>query len=392
MANVTKYTTSRGETRYRVRYRKPDGSQTDKRGFRRKLDAERWAAEHVTVAKATGSFVDPQGGLRRVGDLYRQWVELRRPFWKPSHLASIEASWRTHVEPAWARRRIGDITNTELQQWVGRLAEARSASVVLRAVGIVNGVFERARHDRLIMDNPCAGLELPRKPRRKEQRVYLTIPRLIAFADECGNAMSIGDERRALVLLLGFCGLRWGEAAALRREDVDVDRGTLRVCRSIVRVNGRPVEGTPKSYEMRSLYMPRIVVDALTPILERRKRGERVFSDPAGGPVREQSASAARGNRTWWPSALKRLGWEPGEWPSPHDLRHTAASIAVHAGANVKGLQRMLGHASAAMTLDVYADLFDSDLMDVTRMVDAAVSLECGQNVGKNMPEPVIAG
>lgn len=47
---------------------------------------------------------------------------------------------------------------------------------------------------------------------------------------------------------------------------------------------------------------------------------------------------------------------------TPHDLRHTAASLAISAGANVKAVQRMLGHASAAMTLDTYADLFDDDL------------------------------
>lgn len=51
MANVTRYKTTKGETRYRVRYRKPDGTQTDKRGFRRKIDAENWAAEHVTMPK-----------------------------------------------------------------------------------------------------------------------------------------------------------------------------------------------------------------------------------------------------------------------------------------------------------------------------------------------------
>ena len=131
-------------------------------------------------------------------------------------------------------------------------------------------------------------------------------------------------------------------------------------------------------HEMRTLYMPLIVAEALAPILKRRKRGERVFSDPSGRPLHPQSASAVRGNRTWWPSALKRLGWDMDDWPSPHDLRHTAASIAVHAGANVKGLQRMLGHASASMTLDVYADLFDSDLMDVARLLDAAVQVETG--------------
>lgn len=395
MANVTRYKTSKGETRYRVRYRKPDGTQTDKRGFHRKIDAENWAAEHVTIAKATNSYIDPQGGSRRFGELYKQWIAIKKPFWKPSQLESTEASYRTHVQAKWENRRIGEISQAELQEWVSGLTSRRSASVVLRAKGIVNGVLKRAVKDRLIAENPCEGLELPRKPKRKERRVYLTIPQLVAFADECLNAIYIGDERRALVLLLGFCGLRWGEASDLRKEDVDVGERSLRIRSSIVWIKGKPVEGTPKSYEMRTLYMPLIVAEALAPILKRKKRGERVFSDPSGHPLHPQSASAVRGNRTWWPSALKRLGWDTDDWPSPHDLRHTAASIAVHAGANVKGLQRMLGHASASMTLDVYADLFDSDLLDVTRMVDAAVQLEtsekeCGQDVGKNVPEPAV--
>ena len=86
MANVTRYKTSKGETRYRVRYRKPDGTQTDKRGFRRKIDAENWAAEHVTIAKATDMFVDPQAGNRLIGELHDEWLAERKPFWKPSHI------------------------------------------------------------------------------------------------------------------------------------------------------------------------------------------------------------------------------------------------------------------------------------------------------------------
>ncbi|WP_211754483.1 tyrosine-type recombinase/integrase [Nocardioides gansuensis] len=57
---------------------------------------------------------------------------------------------------------------------------------------------------------------------------------------------------------------------------------------------------------------------------------------------------------------------------TPHDLRHTAASLAVQAGANVKAVQRMLGHASAAMTLDVYAGLFGDDLDAVADRLDRA--------------------
>jgi len=58
---------------------------------------------------------------------------------------------------------------------------------------------------------------------------------------------------------------------------------------------------------------------------------------------------------------------------TPHDLRHTSASLAVSAGANVKAVQRMLGHAKASVTLDVYADLFDDDLDGVADRLDAAI-------------------
>jgi integrase len=58
---------------------------------------------------------------------------------------------------------------------------------------------------------------------------------------------------------------------------------------------------------------------------------------------------------------------------TPHDLRHTAASLAISAGAKVKAVQRMLGHAKASMTLDVYADLFDTDLDTVAAELDAAI-------------------
>jgi len=58
---------------------------------------------------------------------------------------------------------------------------------------------------------------------------------------------------------------------------------------------------------------------------------------------------------------------------TPHDLRHTAASLAVSLGANIKAVQRMLGHAKASMTLDAYADLFDEDLDVVADRLDTAI-------------------
>ena len=66
---------------------------------------------------------------------------------------------------------------------------------------------------------------------------------------------------------------------------------------------------------------------------------------------------------------------------TPHDLRHTAASLAVSSGANVKAVQRMLGHKSAAMTLDTYADLFEDDLDAVAERIDERARAAHIQNV-----------
>lgn len=391
MANVTRYKTTKGETRYRVRYRKPDGTQTDKRGFRRKIDAENWAAEHVTIAKATNSYVDPEGGKRRVGDLYEQWLKEKCPFWKETTRINATDAWRLHCEERWADRRIGTVTRAEVQAWISDVIENSGAPSVSRPYQTMLGICRMAVRDRLILDNPCENVELPKLPRRKSRRVYLTIPRLLAFADECSKGKHLGEERRALVLTLGFCGLRWGEAAALKARDLDFDRGVLHVGGNLVYVGARWVEGSPKNSEERDVPMPLIVMEALKPICGERGPDERVFRDLRGGPIMKQSAAKTTG---WWHHALVRLGWPKEDWPTPHDLRHTAASLAVHAGANVKALQRMLGHKNASMTLDVYADLFDSDLMDVARLLDAAVQVEtgvetCGQNVGKSIPQPV---
>ena len=79
MTTISSHETQSG-VRYRVRYRKPDGSQTDKRGFKRKRDAEQWAAEHVTTAKAQGSFIDPQDAKITVSEMWAKLMDLGRAF------------------------------------------------------------------------------------------------------------------------------------------------------------------------------------------------------------------------------------------------------------------------------------------------------------------------
>ena len=91
--------------------------------------------------------------------------------------------------------------------------------------------------------------------------------------------------------------------------------------------------------------------------------------------------SPSRKNGGWLWFAERRAG---APFVTIHDLCHTADSIMIHAGANVKTVQCQLGHASAAMTLDVYADLFDDDLDALSESIGrVAVARKCGQNVGR---------
>lgn len=100
--------------------------------------------------------------------------------------------------------------------------------------------------------------------------------------------------------------------------------------------------------------MPRFLVDDLAAHLAGRPADALAFTTRHGAVLRVGGA-----RRAWFDQAAEAAGLAG---LTPHDLRHTAASLAVSAGANVKAVQRMLGHARAAMTLHVYADLFDDDL------------------------------
>lgn len=103
------------------------------------------------------------------------------------------------------------------------------------------------------------------------------------------------------MLTLGFCGLRWGEAAALKARDLDFGRGVLHVGGNLVYVGARWVEGTPKNSEERDVPMPLIVMEALKPMCGEREPDERVFRDLRGGPIMKQSAAKTTG---WWYHAL----------------------------------------------------------------------------------------
>ncbi|WP_287001801.1 tyrosine-type recombinase/integrase, partial [Gordonia sp. UBA7860] len=213
--------------------------------------------------------------------------------------------------------------------------------------------------DRRIPRNPCDGVKLPK--RQHADRAYLSHEQVQALA----GAVERNPE---VVRFLAYTGLRWGEMAALRVQDFDMLRRRVNVSRSVTESGGL-VWSTPKTHERRSVPFPAVLADELAALMAGKGRDELVFVDLRGGVLRNSNWRA----RVFEP-AVRGLQ-DCGEFPdlTPHDLRHTAASLAISAGANVKAVQRMLGHAKASMTLDTYADLFDTDLDGVADALDAAI-------------------
>jgi integrase len=177
------------------------------------------------------------------------------------------------------------------------------------------------------------------------------------------------DRQSEVVKFLAYTGLRWGEMAALRVQDFDMLRRRVNVSQSVSEC-GSLVWGTPKTGERRSVPFPASLTGELAALMVGKGREDLVFTSTRDAVLR---GGNYRGRH--FQSAVEKCQKDDETFPTitPHDLRHTAASLAISAGANVKAVQRMLGHAKASMTLDVYADLFDDDLYGVADRLDAAI-------------------
>lgn len=359
MGSVLPYSTAKGK-RYEVRYKKPDGTHGGKRGFVRKRDAEIWLAE-VESSRAKGSYIDPQAAKVTVDALGPTWLEAKRASMKPSSFAPVETAWRLRVQPTWGRWEVSDIRHTDVRTWVAEISSELGATVTIRTFGVLASILDDAVYDGRIPNNPArmGRVGLPKKTRGRHG--YLTHDEVLQLARHSGD-------RALLVLVLAYTGVRWGEAAALRVKDIDPVKGRLHVHANAVEVHGKIHVGTTKSHKGRLIPVPAFLVEELKAATAAQPRDALVFTGADGSYMRRTRSSD--GSKSWFKTALAKADLPP---MTIHDLRHTAASLAVQSGANVKTIQRMLGHTSAAMTLDVYSDLFDSDLDAVSAALDAAV-------------------
>lgn len=261
------------------------------------------------------------------------WLE-RKQTLKPSAYRPLEIAWRVHVEPVWGKYPITKIVFTDVQAWVTILSigdakavpvvKPKSATTVIRAYGVLAAILDDAVKDRRFQANPARGVDLPRKS--KKEHVFLSHEQVRDLADS--------SKYPALIRVLAHCGLRWGEVTGLRVQDVDMIRRRLNVNQNAVDVGGKIRVGTPKSHERRSVPFPEFLAPAIGEACKDKHREDLVFPNEDGSYLRAISGGSGRGS--WFLKAVQRAGIPR---VTPHDLRHTAASFAVSAGANVKAVQ-----------------------------------------------------
>lgn len=341
--------------RWLARYVNDEGEEVTA-SFDLKDDAQAFLDEQVSDL-VTGRYVNKRRASRTVGSLAEEWIAHKQHL-KPKTVAGYRSLLDTQVLTKFKDRAVGDMTFSVVRNWVLELQtatdehKALSASRVIQAYQVLKGVLDDAVKLRLIPSNPCSGVQLPRK--QETERRYLTHQQVEALANQIGVL-------KAMVLVLAYCGLRFGEAAALKVKHVDTKNNRLNVLSSVTFVSGTGfVEGTTKGGESRSVPVPQF----LSEVLKTHTKG--MSSD----------ALVFGGKDGWITPGEFRWKFDPAATAAdlqglvPHELRHTAASLAIKSGANVKVVQRMLGHKSATLTLDRYGHLFPDELDALATRLD----------------------
>ncbi len=372
MASVTKVAGG-----WKVRYWRPDGKQASRTLPKRaQADDFRKAVEHDML---TEHWVDPRLSRTRFDAWAIRWMATTTQL-KPSTRFGYESLLRTHLLPAFGTAQLRRIQPVDVQTWVGELvAGGLSASRTRQAYQLLSAIMKSAVVSRYLNASPCIGVRLPRQERR--EMLFLT-------ADQLARLAAAAGDHAPLVYLLGYGGLRWGEAAALRRRRVDVLRGRIEVAESAATVAGAIHIGSTKTDQVRTVRIPAFVSELLAEHLAHRATAapdgatdpdSLVFVAPEGGPLRHSNFR----RRVWLP-ALQASGV-----PSTlriHDLRHTAAALMIAEGAHPKAVQSHLGHSSIQVTMNVYGHLLPDDL---DRLADDLDRRARAAHVSSACPEPL---
>ena len=327
---------------------------------------------HRTLAGAKSWRVDALGALKsgtlrdrstlRVDQAAIAWIDGAEAgqirtrsgdTYKPSALRSYRQAVEQRIIPALGGYRLAEIRRSDVQDFADRLAaEGLSPSTVRNAIVPLRKICSRAVARNDIGANPTSGLELA-AVRGKRDRV--------ASPEEAQALLeALPLEDRALWAAALYGGLRLGELRALRWTDVDLGAGVIRVKRGWDPKMGEI--STKSGPGNRTVPVAAVLRDYLT---EHRMRSEGeglVFGRGEAQPF-DRTTIANRADSAWTKAGLTRI--------TPHECRHTFASLMIAAGVNAKALSTYLGHSSIQITFDRYGHLMPGNESEAAGLLDA---------------------
>ncbi len=351
--NLRKRKDGRWEGRYTAG-RDPETGKAIYKNVLGKTQAEAKAKLKQAIEEAKGLDA-AKVGRYTVGQWMEVWFEnYAKVKVRPSSHQTYRGYIHNHIKTNIGQIPLEKLTSLELQKLYKKLlekgrvdrlesrhqAKGLSPKTVRNIHQIISSAMKLAQEQKLIVGNPAEGCALPRLEHREMQT--LPVEQLQSFLGEAKDSGVF-----ELYYLELATGLRRGELLGLKWEDIDLERGDLRVKRQIARINGEVVEAPLKT---KNAYrtLP-LAEDTVSVLLEQKKKvGDSpwVFPSPTGGPISPDSV----GNMLH--RVLKRAGLPSLRF---HDLRHTFATLALQNGVDVKTVSGMLGHFSAGFTLDTYA-------------------------------------
>ena len=354
---VQRYTLPSGAVRYRARV-KSHGRYVATRVFERKADAVAWEQDQRRRLRL-GEWIDPRRGQVPLSLVAADWLGSRGSV-KRRTRESDEAAWRNYIAPRFGNWPVASITAAEVSGWVGSLVvRGLAPSTATRALATLRSVLAFAVADARIQHNAAAVVHAPTSGRVRREGQILTIEELRALTRACKGRY------RDVVPMLALAGLRWGELAGLQVGDrVSVPGPGLRLRRTVLASGGGGALYLDTLKNNRARTVPLVL--ELVPVVDRWSAGKApdawLFDAPQGGPLWESNWKRS----VSWNAATSAVG-VPGF--RVHDLRHTAASVWLAAGADPKVVQRVLGHATAAMTMDLYGHMIDTNLWQAAQLV-----------------------
>lgn len=366
--------------RWRVVWIDPETHRERSESFAKKTDAEarRTALEH---SLRSHEYTAPEIANLTVADAVAAWMNSKKNPGEASR-STYRDRIDNYVLPRWGGVRLRAVQRTDIDAWVSALQDGsaprregmRGAQRPLKPATI-DGILvpfiaglRFAVQEGWIRRSPASGVETPRI--QSDPVIFLTYPQLEDLIDAMRKTASPQDA--LLVAVMGNIGLRPGEAFALDVGDVDLQRRRISISKTwTVNGQGKPIIGTsPKtSSGNREVPIPPHLLDDLRAQMGIRPPATPLFVNRQGNHL-----STSNWRNRQWRTATEDAGTPKGL--TPKGLRHTAASLAIAAGADVLMVQRMLGHADATETLNTYAKLFPDQLDDVTKRMSAARDAE----------------